>query len=97
MFVLGIESSCDDTSAAVLENGSCVCRMLYQIKNTTHSKYGGVVPELAVDVISNQFIMLLTTLINQSSVGLKQIDLIAVTVGPGSCSSLLVVLIQSKR
>ena len=47
MLVLGIESSCDDTSAAVLENGSKVLSNVIFNQNTTHSKYGGVVPELA--------------------------------------------------
>ena len=45
--MLGIESSCDDTSAAVLENGSSVLSNVISNQNTTHSKYGGVVPELA--------------------------------------------------
>jgi len=47
MIILGIESSCDDTSAAVLENGSLVLSNVISDQNTTHGKYGGVVPELA--------------------------------------------------
>ena len=96
MFVLGIESSCDDTSAAVLENGSRVLSNVISDQNTTHSKYGGVVPELAGRCHIESIHHVINNAINQSSVGLKQIDLIAVTVGPGLVSSLLVGLNTAK-
>ena len=96
MLVLGIESSCDDTSAAVLENGSRVLSNVISDQNTTHSKYGGVVPELAGRCHIESIHHVINNAINQSSVGLKQIDLIAVTVGPGLVSSLLVGLNTAK-
>jgi len=96
MLVLGIESSCDDTSAAVLENGSNVLSNVISDQNTTHSKFGGVVPELAGRCHIESIHHVITKAINQSKVSLKQIDLIAVTVGPGLVSSLLVGLNTAK-
>jgi len=96
MFVLGIESSCDDTSAAVLENGSHVLSNIISDQNSTHSKYGGVVPELAGRCHLESIHRVINNAINQSNIGLKQIDLIAVTVGPGLVSSLLVGLNTAK-
>jgi len=96
MLVLGIESSCDDTSAAVLENGSSVLSNVISDQNTTHSKYGGVVPELAGRCHIESIHHVITQAINQSKINLKQIDLIAVTAGPGLVSSLLVGLNTAK-
>ena len=96
MLVLGIESSCDDTSAAVLENGSRVLSNVISDQNTTHSKYGGVVPELAGRCHIELIHRVINNAINQSKIGLKEIDLIAVTVGPGLISSLLVGLNTAK-
>jgi len=96
MLVLGIESSCDDTSAAVLENGSRVLSNVISDQNTTHSKYGGVVPELAGRCHVESIDRVITNALNQSKTTLKQIDLIAVTVGPGLVSSLLVGLNTAK-
>ena len=96
MLVLGIESSCDDTSAAVLENGSRVLSNVISDQNTTHSKHGGVVPELAGRCHVESIDRVITNAINQSKATLEQIDLIAVTVGPGLVSSLLVGLNTAK-
>jgi N6-L-threonylcarbamoyladenine synthase len=90
MLVLGIESSCDDTSAAVLENGSKVLSNVISDQNTTHCKYGGVVPELAGRCHIESIDCVITEALKQSKRTLEQIDLIAVTVGPGLVSSLLV-------
>ncbi len=90
MLVLGIESSCDDTSAAVLENGSKVLSNVIFNQNTTHSKYGGVVPELAGRCHVESIDRVITEALKQSKTTLRQIDLISVTVGPGLVSSLLV-------
>jgi len=90
MLVLGIESSCDDTSAAVLENGSLVLSNIIRDQNSTHSKYGGVVPEIAGRCHIESIDCVITDALNQSKTSLEQIDLIAVTAGPGLVSSLLV-------
>ena len=90
MLVLGIESSCDDTSAAVLQNGSKVLSNVIFNQNTTHSKYGGVVPELAGRCHIESIDLVITEALKKSKTTLRQIDLISVTVGPGLVSSLLV-------
>ena len=96
MIVLGIESSCDDTSAAVLQNGTVVLSSVICNQNTTHSKYGGVVPELAGRCHIESIDRVIKNALTQSKTILKQVDLIAVTVGPGLVSSLLVGLNTAK-
>ena len=96
MIVLGIESSCDDTSAAVLENGSLVLSNVISDQNTTHGKYGGVVPELAGRCHIVSIDRVIKNALTQSKTILRQVDLIAVTVGPGLVSSLLVGLNTAK-
>ena len=90
MFVLGIESSCDDTAAAVLEDGTKILSSVISDQNTIHSIYGGVVPELAgrchIETIDRVIIQSLEL----SGVSLEEIDLFAVTIGPGLVTSLLV-------
>ena len=90
MLVLGIESSCDDTAAAVLENGTKILSSVISDQNTIHSIYGGVVPELAgrchIETIDRVIIQSLEL----SGVSLEEIDLFAVTIGPGLVTSLLV-------
>jgi len=96
MIVLGIESSCDDTSAAVLENGSIILANVISDQNATHSKYGGVVPELAGRCHIKSIDWVIKKALAQSKINLKQVDLIAVTIGPGLVSSLLVGLNTAK-
>ncbi|SVC32568.1 uncharacterized protein METZ01_LOCUS285422, partial [marine metagenome] len=96
MLVLGIETSCDDTSAAVLENGSNVLSNIISDQITTHSKYGGVVPELAGRCHIESIDLVITSALKQSKKKIDDIDLIAVTVGPGLVSSLLVGLNTAK-
>ena len=90
MLVLGIESSCDDTAAAVLEDGTKILSSVISDQNTIHSIYGGVVPELAgrchIETIDRVIIQSLEL----SGVSLEEIDLFAVTIGPGLVTSLLV-------
>ena len=90
MLVLGIESSCDDTAAAIVEDGTKILSSVISDQNTIHSIYGGVVPELAgrshVEVIDK----VIKQALKLSEVSLEEIDLIAVTKGPGLVSSLLV-------
>ena len=90
MLVLGIESSCDDTAAAVLKDGTKILSSVISDQNTIHSIYGGVVPELAgrchIETIDRVIIQSLEL----SGVSLEEIDLFAVTIGPGLVTSLLV-------
>ena len=90
MLVLGIETSCDETAAAVLRNGDNLLSNTIASQDAIHTKYGGVVPELAgrshVENIHN----ILQKALDDAGVRLQEIDLIAVTSGPGLMVSLLV-------
>jgi N6-L-threonylcarbamoyladenine synthase len=95
MLVLGIESSCDETAAAVVKDGKMLSNVIAsQIK--AHSKYGGVVPEIA----SRKHIEAINPVIEQAlsdaGVGLNEIEGIAVTRGPGLIGSLLIGLATAK-
>jgi N6-L-threonylcarbamoyladenine synthase len=95
MIVLGIESSCDETAAAVVKDGKMQSNVIAsQIK--AHSKYGGVVPEIA----SRKHIEAINPTIEQAlsdaGVGLSEIEGIAVTRGPGLIGSLLIGLATAK-
>ncbi len=94
--VLGIESSCDETSAAVLENGRVLHSNVVATQIELHAKYGGVFPEVA----SRQHIKTIYAVIEQalqeSHMGLSDLDAIAVTRGPGLAGSLVVGLNLAK-
>ena len=90
MLVLGIETSCDETSVAVVENGRKVLSNIISSQVPIHEKFGGVVPEIAsrnhVEVISN----VMKKALEEAKVELKNIDAIACTYGPGLVGALLV-------
>lgn len=94
--ILSIESSCDETSAAVIENGREVLSNIIASQISTHEKYGGVVPEVAsrmhIEVI-NKVVM---EALDEANVTLKDIDAIGVTYGPGLVGALLVGLQYAK-
>jgi len=90
MLVLGIESSCDDTAAAVLENGTKILSSVISDQNTIHSIYGGVVPELAGRCHIETIDRVIMQSLELSGASLEEIDLFAVTIGPGLVTSLLV-------
>jgi N6-L-threonylcarbamoyladenine synthase len=90
MLVLGIESSCDDTAAAVLEDGTKILSSVISDQNTIHSLYGGVVPELAGRCHIETIDRVIMQSLKLSDVSLEEIDLLAVTIGPGLVTSLLV-------
>ena len=90
MLVLGIESSCDDTAAAVLEDGTKILSSVISDQNTIHSIYGGVVPELAGRCHIETIDRVIMQSLELSDVSLEEIDLLAVTIGPGLVTSLLV-------
>jgi len=96
MLVLGIESSCDETAAAVLKDGSEVLSSIISDQINIHSKYGGVVPELAGRCHAEAIHLVIEEALDKAGVILEQIDLIAVTKGPGLVTSLLVGLNTAK-
>jgi len=96
MLVLGIESSCDETAAAVLRNGSDLLSNVIATQNEVHSKYGGIVPELAGRSHVEQIHGVVQRALDEANVSLKDVDLIAATMGPGLVGSLLVGLNTAK-
>ncbi len=94
--ILGIETSCDETSAAVVKNGRQVLSNIISSQISLHQKYGGVVPEIA----SRKHVELIMPVIHQgleeAGIALDQIDAIGVTYGPGLVGALLVGLSAAK-
>ncbi len=94
--ILGIESSCDETSASVIKNGRYILSNVISSQIDLHKKYGGVVPEIA----SRKHVELIMPVINQAleeaGVTLNDIDAIGVTYGPGLVGALLVGLTAAK-
>jgi N6-L-threonylcarbamoyladenine synthase len=96
MLVLGVETSCDDTAAAVLTGDRAILSNLVSSQDAVHRPYGGVVPELASRQHLGHILPTLNRAIETAGVGLKNIDGIAVTYGPGLVGSLLVGLSVAK-
>jgi len=94
MKILGIETSCDETAAAIVENGSSIISNVVASQIDIHARYGGVVPEVA----SRQHLLTIIPVINQAmtEVYWQDVDGIAVTCGPGLAGSLLVGVNVSK-
>ena len=86
--ILGIESSCDDTSAAVLRDGRMLSNLISNQK--VHEEYGGVVPELASRAHQASIIPVVDTALKQAGISPNEIDAVAFTQGPGLLGSLLV-------
>lgn len=90
MIVLGIETSCDETSAAIVKNGSKVLSNEVVSSLEFHKKYGGVIPEIASRMQLETISEVTQSAIEDARIKLKDIDLISVTSGPGLLGSLLV-------
>ncbi len=88
IFILGIESSCDDTSAAVIQNGKILSNVVASQK--IHEDYGGVVPELASRAHQQNIVPVVHQALEAAHITKNQIDAIAFTRGPGLMGSLLV-------
>jgi N6-L-threonylcarbamoyladenine synthase len=88
IIILGIESSCDDTSAAVIENGVILSSIISSQK--VHELYGGVVPELASRAHQQNIVPVVDVAIKQAGIKRNDINAIAFTRGPGLLGSLLV-------
>ena len=86
--ILGIESSCDDTSAAVLRGNVLLSNVI--ASQAVHVKYGGVIPELASRAHQQNIIPVVATALREAGIDASQLDAIAFTRGPGLVGSLLV-------
>ena len=90
MIVLGIESSCDETAAAVVEDGRKILSSVVSSQVVIHRPYGGVVPELASRQHVKVIIPVVSEALERADLDLPTVDAIAVTQGPGLVGSLLV-------
>src|SRR5258708_653907 len=88
--ILGIETSCDETAAAVVENGTAIRSNVVASQIEVHSQYGGVFPEVASRMHVKAILPVTQQAMQQANVTPQDIDAVAVTRGPGLAGSLLV-------
>jgi len=88
LFILAIESSCDDTAAAVMQNGKVLSNVV--ANQSIHGEYGGVVPELASRAHQQNIVPVIEMAIRKANIDKNQLNAIAFTQGPGLMGSLLV-------
>jgi tRNA N6-adenosine threonylcarbamoyltransferase len=88
--ILGIESSCDETAAAVVVDGREILSSVVSLQLDIHRKYGGVVPELASREHLRQIVPVVREALSQAGLDFRDIDAVGVTQGPGLVGSLLV-------
>jgi len=96
MLVLGIESSCDETAAAVVAGGERILSSVVASQVLTHEKYGGVVPELASREHLKKIVPVVDEALERAGLRATDMDAVAVTEGPGLIGSLLVGLVYGK-
>src|SRR5580704_19095477 len=94
--ILAIESSCDETAAAVVQRGSHTLSSVVASQITTHAKYGGVVPELASREHLRAIVPVVRAALAQANITLADLGAIAVTSGPGLAGALLVGITYAK-
>ncbi len=90
MIILGIESSCDETAAAVVQNGTVILSSIIASQMDTHCKYGGVVPELASRMHAEAIVPVVDKAVQKAGITMEEIDGVAATRGPGLIGALLV-------
>src|SRR5437016_1844728 len=94
--ILGIESSCDETAAAIVANGREILSSVVASQIDIHRKYGGVVPELASREHLRRIVPVVREALEQAGLRFQDVDAIAVTHGPGLVGSLLVGITYGK-
>lgn len=94
--ILGIETSCDETAAAVVERGERTLASVVASQIATHARYGGVVPELASREHLRAIVPVVRAALAEAGVGFAELDAIAVTSGPGLAGALLVGITYAK-
>jgi N6-L-threonylcarbamoyladenine synthase len=94
--IMAIESSCDETAAAILENGRHVLSNIVASQAEMHAKYGGVFPEMASRQHIRVIYPVITEALNQAHLSLNELDALAVTRGPGLAGSLVVGMNMAK-
>ncbi len=96
MIVLGIETSCDETAAALVADGEKILANVVASQADLHGRFGGVVPEIASRAHLERLLPVLTSALNEAHLSLEAIDAIAVTSRPGLVGALLVGLSAAK-
>ncbi len=96
IYILGIESSCDETSCAIVKNGHEEIATVISTQIDVHKEYGGVVPEIASRHHIKNITIVLEECLDKAKMTIEQIDAIAITEGPGLIGSLLVGLQAAK-
>ena len=90
MKILGIETSCDETAAAIVEDGRYILSSIIASQAELHNRYGGVVPEVASRQHLEAMLPVVDAALAQASCGWQDLDAVAVTSGPGLVGALLV-------
>lgn len=90
VYILSVETSCDETSLAIVKNGHEVVALEVYTQMDTHALFGGVVPEIASRMHTEAITLVLDSLLKKSNFDLENIDAIAVTYAPGLMGGLLV-------
>jgi N6-L-threonylcarbamoyladenine synthase len=96
IYILAIETSCDDTSVAIVENGRVIRSNVVSSQIETHQRFGGVVPEVASRKHVESITWILEEAVKEAEISLDQVSAIAVTEGPGLVGSLLVGVMAGK-
>ena len=96
VIILGIESSCDETAAAVVKNGRTVLSNVISSQIATHTVYGGVVPEIASREHIKAINYVIRRALAEAGMGLPDLTAIGVTYGPGLVGALLVGVAEAK-
>ena len=96
LYILGIESSCDETSASIVRNGTDEIATVTSSQIDVHKEYGGVVPEIASRHHVKNITIVLEECLNKANMKMEDIDAIAITYGPGLIGSLLIGLEAAK-
>ena len=97
VIVLGIESSCDETSVAIVKNGREVLSNVINSQIDIHTEYGGVVPEIASRCHTEVINQVMKEALKKANMSLKDIDVISCTYGPGLVRSITCWSILCKR
>ena len=96
VLILAIESSCDETAAAVVKNGRTILSNIINSQIAIHTEYGGVVPEIASRKHIENINPVIRMALDEAGVTLDDIDAIGVTYGPGLVGALLVGVAEAK-
>ncbi|NDI34711.1 tRNA (adenosine(37)-N6)-threonylcarbamoyltransferase complex transferase subunit TsaD [Chengkuizengella sediminis] len=94
--ILAVETSCDETSVSIVQNGKKICSNIVSSQMETHEKFGGVVPEIASRKHVETITLIIEEAIKQANLDVKDLSAVAVTQGPGLVGALIVGMVAAK-